>query len=82
MLEARVPHRDAVRTSPASSATRGGRPAHSILQPGERDNEKRRENHTQQGVDPYEPDIEAAEAEADPESAQRTVSFQEMLLSP
>lgn len=60
----------------ARSATRGGLPAYSVLQPGERDQEERRQNEAQQGVDPDQGDVEAAEAETSPEDAKRAVSFQ------
>ena len=60
----------------ALSATRGGLPAYSVLQPGERDQEERRQDEAQQGVDPDQRDVEAAEAETSPEDAKRAVSFQ------
>lgn len=68
-------------TEPATSmgvrsATRGGLPAHAILQPGERNDEERREHHTKQRVDPHERNVECAEAETDPKDAERAVSFQ------
>lgn len=77
MLEARVPHESPSSAGFVLSATHGGLPAYSILQPRERDDEQRREDHTEERVDPDEADVEAAESETDPESAQWSVSFQE-----
>ena len=61
----------------ARSTTHGSFPAYSILQPRERNQEQRREDNAEQRVDPDQANIEAAEAESDPENAQRSVSFQE-----
>ena len=77
MLEARVPHESSSLDVPARSATHGGLPAQPILQPRERNEEQRRQDNTKERVDPDEANIEAAEAESDPENAQRSVSFQE-----
>src|SRR5215212_344727 len=62
--------------SAARSATRGCLPAYSVLQPGERNEEKRRQDEAQQRVDPDQGDVKAAEAETSPEDAERAVSFQ------
>jgi len=67
---------EALMSTGVRSATRGGLPAHTILQPGERDDEQRRENHTEQRVDPHKRNVECAKAETDPKGAERAVSFQ------
>src|SRR4051812_23147770 len=61
----------------ARSATRGGLPANSVLQPGEGHQEQRRQDEAQQRVDPHEGDVKAHETEAGPEDAEGTVCFQE-----
>ena len=52
---------------------------HLILDPGGRNDEQRGEKEPEQGVQPDQRQIEAAEAEAHPDRAQRTVCFQEAL---
>lgn len=48
-----------------------------IHQPRRRNDEQRREEEPEQGVQPNERDIEAAEAESDPQCSKRTMTFQE-----
>ena len=47
-----------------------------VLEPGHRDDEQRRQEEAEQGVQPDQGDVEAAKAEADPDRAQRTMRFQ------
>src|ERR1041385_6233045 len=53
----------------------------SIHQPGRRNHEQRGEKEPEEGVEPNERDIEAAEAEPDPQRSKRTVTFQATLLT-
>ena len=50
--------------------------ADSIHQPRGRNDEQRRQEEAEQRIQPDQRNVEAAEPEADPESAKRTVSFQ------
>ncbi len=49
-------------------------------EPRHRNQEKRCKEHAEQGVDPDQGDVKAAEAESDPESAERSVRFQGRVL--
>ena len=48
----------------------------SANEPRDRDQEQRREEDAKEGVDPDQGNVETAEAETDPESAERSVRFQ------
>lgn len=51
--------------------------AQTILQPRRGNHEQRRQKEAEERVQPDQRDVEAAEADADPECAERTVSFQD-----
>ena len=51
-------------------------PLHLVLQPGGGHDEERREEEPQEGVQPDQRDVEADQADADPEGAEWSVSFQ------
>ena len=51
-------------------------PAQSVLQPGRRDDEQRREKESEQRVEPDQRNVETAKRDSDPQRSQRTMSFQ------
>ena len=67
----------ATRASPLTSRRRRlAARRHAVSQPRSGDDEERRQEKAKQGIQPDQRDIEAAEAEADPQCSQRTMSFQ------
>lgn len=64
------------RVADASAVRSGAARAEAIRHPSGRDDEQRREKEAEQRVQPNQRDVEAAEAEADPECAKRTMRFQ------
>jgi hypothetical protein len=61
-----------------TSATHRSLPEHLVLEPGERNDEQRRQDEAKQRIDPDQRDVEGAESETDPEGAERAVRFQDV----